>query len=171
MRLLLLRHGPADERDPFRWPDDRLRPLTAKGLERTRAAIRGMLRLESKPDAIWTSPLRRAEQTAQAVAELAGGEAAFETHETLAPGGSYRTLMDQLAAAQDTKLLVLVGHEPDLGKLAGVLLFGAPAALPLKKAGACCIDFDDPPAPALGRLRWFLPARTLARLAGARSRA
>lgn len=171
MRLLLFRHGPADARDPFRWPDDRLRPLTAKGIERTRAAVRGILRLESTPDAVWTSPLRRAEQTAAALVDLAGGGLTLETHETLAPGGSYRTLTDQLAAVRDTRLLVLVGHEPDLGKLAGVLLFGAPAALPLKKAGACCIDFNDPPAPAMGRLRWFLPARPLARLAGARSRA
>ena len=39
--------------------------------------------------------------------------------------------------------MALVGHEPDLGKLAGVLLFRAPASLPLKKAGACVISFTD----------------------------
>jgi len=53
---------------------------------------------------------------------------------------------------------VLVGHEPDLGKLAGVLLFGAPAALPLRKAGACSIEFDNHCAAGKGRLRipWLL---------------
>ena len=171
MRLLLLRHGPADERDPLRWPDDRLRPLTPKGIERSTRAIRGILKLEDAPDAIWTSPLRRAAQTAALLAESVGPDVLLEERETLEPGGSYRTLLEHLAAVKDTELLVLVGHEPDLGKLAGVLLFGAPAALPLKKAGACCIAFDEAPAPASGRLRWFLPARTLSRLAGARSRA
>jgi len=171
MRLLLMRHGPADARDPLRWPDDRLRPLTPKGIERTRDAIRGVLKLEAAPDAVWTSPLQRADETARLLAEIVGEDTTRETHDELAPGGSYRSLIEALGQVHDTKLLALVGHEPDLGKLAGVLLFGAPAALPLKKAGACCIEFEDTPAPATGRLRWFLPARTLSRLAGARSRA
>ena len=57
MRILLFRHGPAGERDPEQWPDDRLRPLTPKGIERTRRAARGLLRLEGRPRVVLTSPL------------------------------------------------------------------------------------------------------------------
>ena len=31
MRVVLMRHGPAGDPDPQRWPDDRLRPLTPRG--------------------------------------------------------------------------------------------------------------------------------------------
>jgi len=61
--------------------------------------------------------------------------------------------------------IALVGHEPDLGKLAGTLLFGAPSAVALKKAGACAIDFEGAIRPGSGRLCWFLTPRMLRRLA------
>ena len=66
--------------------------------------------------------------------------------------------------------MVLVGHEPDLGKLAGVLLFGAPTEVPLKKAGACSIAAEAAEAGA-GRLRWLLPPATLRALSRQRSKA
>src|SRR5437762_3410272 len=55
----------------------------------------------------------------------------------------------------------LVGHEPDLGKLAGSLVFGAPRALPLKKAGACAIDFAGPVEAGAGQLAWFMSPKQL----------
>jgi len=68
-------------------------------------------------------------------------------------------------------VVVLVGHEPHLGKLAGTLLFGAPAHLPIKKAGACAIDFEARPRAGGGQLVWFLPPRALRQLAGKKQRA
>ena len=82
MRIVLLRHGPAGERDPLRWPDDRERPLTDKGVTRTRQAVRGLLRLEQSVDAVLTSPLLRAEQTARVLADE-GGIEAMETETAL----------------------------------------------------------------------------------------
>ena len=170
MRVVLFRHGPAGERDPLAWPDDRERPLTEKGEARTSRAARGILWLEGEPTLVLSSPLRRAIRTAELFAEEAGGACAVETLAALAPGESWRPLLQRLAQAGPEDTLVLVGHEPDLGKLAGVLLLGAPAALPLKKAGACAFRFEDTPAPGAGQLRWWLPPRVLQRLAPSRSR-
>ena len=61
--------------------------------------------------------------------------------------------------------LVLVGHEPDLGVLAGMMI-GAGRTLPLKKAGACAIEFMGPPAAGTGQLLWYVPPRILRRLGG-----
>ena len=66
--------------------------------------------------------------------------------------------------------VALVGHEPDLGKLAGTLVFGAPSALPLKKAGACAIQFEGAARPGAGRMVWLLTPRLLRRQAGKRDR-
>ena len=163
MRVLLFRHGPAGKRDPERWPDDALRPLSPRGIGRTRDAASGVVRLERQVARILTSPLQRATETAEILAERCDGKVPIETFDALAPGRSFRTIVQRLSAGSSEETVALVGHEPDLGKLAGVLLLGAPAALPLKKAGACVISFAGPVTPGEGRLEWFLPPGALRR--------
>jgi phosphohistidine phosphatase len=170
MRIILFRHGPAGERDPDRWPDDRLRPLTSRGETRTRRAARGILRLEGKLRGVLTSPLARCARTAEILREEAGLTVAPDVLPALAPGGSWREILLRLGEESPESNVALVGHEPDIGKLAGVLLFGAPASLPLKKAGACAIEFEGTVSAGAGQLRWFLHPRALARVAAARSK-
>jgi phosphohistidine phosphatase len=166
MRVYLLRHGPAGSRDASRWPDDSERPLTPRGRERTEQAVRGLARVEKDLTLILTSALARAEQTARLLRGAYPGAVEIEKLDALAPGGSYRTILQRLASAGANDAIVLVGHEPDLGKLAGVLVFGAPASsLPLKKAGACSIVFDGEVRAGAGRLHWFLTPRVLRRIA------
>ena len=166
MIVVLFRHGPAGRRDASRWPDDGERPLTARGTERTEAAARGLSRLLDDVSCVVTSPLARAAQTAAILHDELEPERTIETLEGLAPGGAYRSVIKRLEACGPNDTIVLVGHEPDLGKIAGMLLFGAPATgLPLKKAGACTIHFVGPPKPGKGRLDAFLPPRVLRDLA------
>lgn len=171
MRVVLFRHGPAGRRDASRWPNDALRPLSPSGEDRTRAACDGLLRLLGEgPAVINTSPLERCLRTAALLAEALPNS---ELHKlgALAPGGSYHDVLRHLSRRGADETVVLVGHEPDLGKVAGALLFGAPAALPLKKAGACLIQCVGDPAAGQGQLRWFLPPRTLRHLARRKARA
>ncbi len=176
MRLVLFRHGPAGDRDPVRWPDDRLRPLTDKGAARTRQVALALAGLERDLGHVFSSSLERAEQTAALLAEAAELETPTAL-DALEPGGSWRDAIAAIAERLEQGLLdesdtvALVGHEPELGKLAGVLLFGAPQSLPLKKAGACAIDFDGAPEPGAGQLRWFLGPRVLRSLAGKKAKA
>jgi len=163
MRLILFRHGPAGERDASRWPDDALRPLSEKGIERTQAAAHGLLRLEPEVSRVVTSPFTRARESAELILG-AYPEAKLQTLDALRPGGSYRQLIEFVSKISEGTA-VLVGHEPDLGKLAGMLLFGAPAPLPLRKAGACAFDFDEQPGAGQGRLAWFLAPGMLRRQA------
>jgi phosphohistidine phosphatase len=162
MRVILFRHGPA-RNHAANYEDDSKRPLTARGAAKTRRAARGLARIERSVTAVWTSPYTRADQTARMVAEALGSP--LEQVEELTPAGSQRKLLEALARLGASDTVVLVGHEPYLGKLATSLLFGAALALPLKKAGACAIEIDGAPRPGAGRLQWFLAPRLLRRMA------
>jgi phosphohistidine phosphatase len=166
MRIFLFRHGPAGSRDPARWPDDVQRPLSSSGEGRTDRAARGLARVAGKGTLVFSSPLVRAHQTAKLLRAALELEAPIETLDALAPGGSYREVVQRLAQCKHDDAVFLVGHEPDLGKLAGVLVFGAPASsLPLKKAGVAEVIFDDAVRPGAGRLHLFLSPRVLRRMA------
>jgi phosphohistidine phosphatase len=167
MRLILVRHGPAGRRDAERWPDDALRPLTSRGLRRSRDAARGLARVERGIGLIASSSLGRAWQTAHVFARVLD-VAVVEELDALSPGGSRDRILEFLAAHVADRTIMLVGHEPDLGELAAALLFGSPSNLSLKKAGACAIAFDAEVRVGAGSLRWFLPAKMLARLASSR---
>jgi phosphohistidine phosphatase len=161
LRVVLFRHGPAGKRDPSRWPDDDLRPLTSKGEARTRASAAGLARLTGEVRAIWTSPLPRAAATAALLHE-AVDDARVTTVDALRPRGSWRDLIERLQHQRGAGgTIVLVGHEPDLGKLAGILVFGAPRALPLKKAGAAAIEFAGPVESGEGTIAWWFTPRLL----------
>ena len=169
MQLIFFRHGPAGRPDASRWPDDRARPLTTRGEEKTRAAAKGLARTLPATARIWTSPWVRAARTAELLAAAVGG-ASPRSVAALGSGGSARAVLQLLSAETSGGTIVLVGHEPDLGLLAGSLLSEFTGALPLKKAGACALSFDGPPRPHAGALDWFLSPRLL-RALGARKRA
>jgi len=170
MLVILFRHGPAGGHDPRRWPDDRKRPLTDRGLIRTRDAARGLARMEGNVTRILSSPLVRSMDTAKIVQEVFELSSAIEPLEALGAGGSYRDVLRRVAEFGADDCVLLVGHEPDLGKLAGVMLFGAPASLPLKKAGACAIYFDEAPQAGQGILQWLIPPRGLRALGRKKSK-
>ena len=170
MRVILFRHGPAGQRDAARWPDDGKRPLTKRGLERTARAADGLRRFAGASLRVHTSPLERARQTARIIGEAMAPGTRTETLEALVPAAPIREAVRWLKDAKSGASIVLVGHEPHLGKLAGMLLFGSTGtALPMKKAGALVVDFVGPVEPGAGRLYAFLPPRALRRLGRAKA--
>ena len=166
MMLLLIRHGPAGDREAWRaiGKDDFLRPLTGDGRARTRAAAKGLARIVDRPQAIATSPLARAIQTADHVAKVFGVEAAEELHAIL-PAGAPADVLPWLTARAKLDLVALVGHEPQLGRLASWLLASSTSSfLELKKGGACLLDLGRRPRARGARLVWMLSAAQLRRL-------
>lgn len=156
--LLLLRHGIAEERGgPAPEP---LRALTGEGIRRTTAVAARLAVLGLTADQLISSPLLRARQTAQ-IAVAAGLAPGLAIDAALAPGGAALVLVRTCQAER----LMLVGHEPDLGALA-CLLIGAPAgAVSLKKAGLAVITLQPVPS-----LRLLLAPRVLLAAASATAR-
>ena len=165
MRLLLVRHGPAEDRVAWRalGKDDATRPLTAEGRERTRAAMKGLSLLVDPPGVVATSPLVRAVETA---AELARALRSGAPEELLAiaPEGPPVGVIPWLASRGEVELVALVGHEPQLGRLACWLLARSDEPfLALKKGGACLLDLGERPRAGAARLVWMVAPSELRR--------
>lgn len=125
MRLILIRHAEAGDRDPSRWPDDTERPLTDKGRRRHRRVAKRLKRRGLVPTLLLTSPWLRAWQTAEITATYAGGPAPLAAA-ALAANPSLEQLEQAVGLPEADAVIALVGHEPWLGELASLLLAGEP---------------------------------------------
>lgn len=166
MNIYLLRHGIAAERNPLRFPDDRLRPLTARGEEQVGKIAKAMHRLDLGIDTIWTSPLVRTRQTAAPVAKRLAVEEHVQAVEQLAPDGDPRALIEEIAGLDPAPAgLLLVGHEPYLSELLSILVSGRPATqVKLKKGSLAKLEVDGPIRfGQCATLQWLLPPVLLVR--------
>jgi phosphohistidine phosphatase len=162
MDALLVRHAIAGERDSTKWPDDRDRPITAEGAQRFRAVSRVLAALVPKVDGVWSSPLRRAWQTAEILEEEAGWPTPREL-ESLEPGGTPDQLVAFLQNRRAEKTIALVGHEPSLSAIASHLLTrdSDRVRFEMKKGGGMLLRFDEKVAAGNATLIWLLPPRVI----------
>src|SRR5690349_3930491 len=116
MQLYFFRHGEADWPHWTR-PDDE-RPLTDFGKKEVRQVAKFLNRLKMKPRLIITSPLPRALQTAEVAAEEL--KAKLRQDEALEPGFGISDLR-ALLKRHSSKVLMLVGHEPDFTSVISAL--------------------------------------------------
>lgn len=161
--LYLVRHAIAAEAGP-EYPDDTKRPLTDQGAARFLKEVRGLEALDVRIEAILTSPLVRARETAELLHEEYP-EADITETEALAPGGTHRTVLAALESLGDSPNVALVGHAPDIGELAARLI-GARGALDFKKGAICCIELASLPPTGPGMLRWFAQPKMLREIKG-----
>ena len=157
--LYLIRHGVAEERGDA-WPDDTKRPLSEEGMERLRKSARGLARLDLWIDVIFTSPLVRARQTAEIVAAAFDPRPSIVTIDSLAPEGTYTSLVADLEKHARKTRIALVGHEPGIGELAARLI-GSRHSFEFKKGAVCRIDAEEIPPSGPGDLRWMLTPKIL----------
>ena len=149
MQFYFLRHGEADW-PGWTKPDDE-RPLTDFGKKEVRQVAKFLNRLNVKPDLIVTSPLPRALQTAEVAAEQL--KTKLRQDEALEPGFGISELRTVLKRHR-SKVLMLVGHEPDFSSVISAL---TGASLKLSKAGVALVDID--PEAQEGRLLWLFPPK------------
>lgn len=165
MKLVLVRHGKAIEADEFEGTDE-LRPLTEEGFRQFKKEVRGLSLMVPKLSAIWRSPLLRARQTADLLAEGYPGIKISEFAE-LAPTVDPARIVS-LIQSSSFKDLALVGHEPHLSSLASYLLSGnSRSFVVLKKGGAVCLEFETRVAPKKAFLNWHLEPNQIRRLSEA----
>jgi phosphohistidine phosphatase len=157
MRLLLIRHAIAEERQDFArtGKDDRLRPLTDEGRKRMKQAARGLRTLVPDIDLLATSPLTRAAQTAAIVDSVYGGLDEVEIEE-LSPETTPEEFLRWLRL-QKADLVAAVGHEPSISQILSWLLTGTDRRIHVfRKGGACLLELPDEPAGGTATLLWAL---------------
>ena len=162
--LCIMRHGIAADRALS--SSDAKRALTPEGRERMEEIARGVAETGFVPDRILASPYVRAAETAEIVARTVGSGLRAESCDALQPGGELGALIEVLVKQPARKRVLVVGHEPDLSRLAaGLVGAGRNHDFAFKKGGCCLISFDHFPPKAPGRLVWWLTPRILRRLA------
>ncbi len=158
MRCYFLRHGLAG--DPGRWQGpDAERPLTDEGRERMAREAKTIDELGLGLDAIVTSPLVRAKQTAQIVAERLKMNDRLIEDARVGLDFDASHLTSILADHSSASAIMLVGHDPSMSETIGALIGGG--RVELKKGALACLDVPDPSAPHAS-LVWLAPPKLLA---------
>jgi phosphohistidine phosphatase len=124
MDLILWRHAEAEDGAP-----DLERRLTAKGHKHAIRVAEWLLQRLPAKFAVLASPAVRAQATAAALG------APVRTVDALAPGASVRAIVEAAGWPERKTAVVVVGHQPDLGRAAAFLVSGAEGSWSVKKGG------------------------------------
>ena len=112
MQVYLVRHADAAPGDP-----DALRELTEEGREQARRLGERLRDEDVQPDVVLTSPLLRARQTGTLLARATG--TTTEADERIGPGATADGVKEAVAGRGER--VVVVGHQPDCGRIAAEL--------------------------------------------------
>jgi phosphohistidine phosphatase len=121
VRLVVVRHAEAEPGEP-----DELRKLTPEGRRAARELGERLAHEGIGPAAILTSPLLRARETGAELAKALGVDA--EPDDRLAPGATTEDVRAAVAGRGET--VVVVGHQPDCGRIASELTGGPEPRFP-----------------------------------------
>ena len=162
MRLYLMRHGIAIDREDVDCPPEAERYLTPKGIQRTRAAARGLRDLRIKPASLLSSPYVRAVQTGEIVCEVLGLDPKqLRTTDALKPEAKPGRLVEELARLGGE--VICFGHAPHMDEFISHAVKATSSFTALKKSGVACLDIDSL-SPLRATLFWMLTSRILRRL-------
>ena len=160
MELYFLRHGQSVPRSEWDG-EDASRPLTEAGISSLAHAAWTLARLKVEPDVLITSPMERAQRTAEIVAPALGLEGKLSTASSLGRGFSMKDLRRLLREHARAEAVMLVGHNPEfttvIHKLTG-------AHVVLSKGGLARVHLSARKSRS-AELVWLLQAHELVSLA------
>ena len=156
MEIYFLRHASAGEPKLNRAKDDQ-RPLDKLGIEQCHIVGHALAALKPRLEVIISSPLVRARQTAEIVAEELGHKDEIVMDEALRPEASYEQFEELLARHKDKDAILVVGHNPSQTEFLNRLVTGSDGeSIELKKGALARVDKDGS-KPAT--LKWLLPPK------------
>jgi phosphohistidine phosphatase len=170
LELYLLRHGDAGRRMTIAaGQDSGDLPLTIAGREEITVLARSLKHLNLKFDAIISSPLKRAIQTAKIIAKALVMEKRISIWNELLPEGKRSKLYNRLNQYTRESTILMVGHQPYLTNIICDMIFqrrvNQVGQINLKKAGLAKIRVISLIPNTSGELRWLLTPRILKSLA------
>ncbi len=159
MIIYFLRHASAGQHvsNPKR---DEKRGLDADGIEQCRQIGRALAALQVQVDAIISSPLKRAGQTAALVANEMGHEGKLQLDPALRPEAGFSQFRDLLARCAKMDAIMVVGHNPNLSEFLGRFITrgAGEAEVVLRKGAVAQVDMKRNRA----ALRWCLTPKLVA---------
>lgn len=164
MRLLLLRHGSAENRN---LKGDEYRSLTRAGQDECELTAR-FLRGKFLPGLIISSPLLRARQTSEIFARELGYKGEIVSSAHLTPGASLFKTIGEIGSLSAREIL-LTGHNPHISLLAAKLTSEGSLNVLVETSTVICIDFPGLPVFGEGYLNWVVKPGLLANSDGQRN--
>ena len=157
--IFILRHGDAGNRVTVVEKDSE-RPLTPEGRAEMQKIAKSLKAVGLQTDRIYTSPLRRARETAEIAAKVLKIPTLEEWNE-LKPDGSKAELYRKLARLDQDSRPILVGHEPYLTSMIGEIIGTTNAKIVLKKGGVGKVRITSFNPRISGELRWLLTPKII----------
>jgi phosphohistidine phosphatase len=159
MVIYFLRHASAGQRvsNPKK---DQQRGLDEDGIQQCRQVGRALAAMEIQVDAIVSSPLKRASQTAALVANEMGHEGKLQLDAALRPEATFSQFRELLARYAKADAIMVVGHNPNLSEFLGRSISpgAGQAEVILKKGAVAQVDTKRNSAV----LRWCLTPKVVA---------
>jgi phosphohistidine phosphatase len=164
MRIYVVRHGAAIDREDTKCPSEAERYLTEEGIEKTKEAGRGVARLGARADLLLSSPYVRAWQTAEIFAGALGyAKPKIRRTDLLLPSANAGLLFRELAKEKDSWEVFLFGHGPQVDDMIALALGAKRDCTALRKSGVALIELDRVWPPS-GELLWLATPKLLRRV-------
>ncbi len=161
MLVYLIRHGKANA-PHGEYPNDDLRPLTEEGKQDVLRLAMIWRKMGIEFDKLVTSPLVRARQTAELIAQAYDWNYEVTEREALGHMFSVDGVIDMLDRFPGRKKIALVGHNPDLSTLATAFVKGARTpCVDFKKSAIMGLGFLGTAAVGNGSVLFYLPPEIL----------
>lgn len=160
--VFILRHGEAGNRMTV-VEEDSERPLTPEGRIEMQKIAKSLKTVGLQTDRIYTSPLRRARETAEIAARILKIPI-LEEWDELRPDGGKEALYRKLARLEQNSRQILVGHEPHLSSMIGEIIGTKGARIVLKKGGLAKVRITSFTPRISGELRWLLTPKMTAKM-------
>lgn len=163
MNLYIIRHAIAADEGIYEQDSDR--PLTDKGRKKMRQIAKGLRALGVEFDLILSSPYVRARETAEILADVFKMKKKIAFSENLTPMAEPDLLIAEINENYSVDGLALVGHEPNLSSLVGLLTSeNAKLDVTIKKGGVIRLSTDDLRQDRRATLDWLLTPGILVEL-------
>ena len=144
MNLYIIRHAIAVDETTSDYASDSERPLTDKGRKKMRQIAKALRHLGVAFDLILSSPYVRACETAEILADVFKMKNKIVFNDHLTPEGNPELLIGEINEKHSVDSLAIVGHEPYLSGLIGLLTSDtSKLEITLKKGGICHLSADD----------------------------
>jgi phosphohistidine phosphatase len=155
MKLYIVRHGIAIDREDPKSPADPERYLTEEGIEKTKQVAKGVAGMGAEADLLVSSPYVRAMQTAEIFASaLDYPKQKIRQTEALLPGADPARFFQELAKQKDAASVFCFGHAPQLDELIAAAVGCKHAIATLKKSGVALVELKRVSPPS-GQLVWL----------------
>ena len=144
---------------------DEKRPLDEQGIDQCTQVGRALAAMDVHVDAVISSPLKRATQTASLVANEIGFDGKLQRTPALRPDAQMEAFRELLEQHAKLEAVAVVGHNPSLSQFLSLLISegASESSVDLKKGAVARVDLSG----GSGTLKWVVTPRMVQALSAA----